>query len=153
MAKRAESGGNQLPSEVARFLDGVWESLRRDVPAKRLTSTDRLVGKQLIDEQDAGHRQQLANFYYYAVSHLIIGLRETNARSYDAVLEEALEQCDSIASEEFFAERGGKALILSRDDERAIAVRPVRVAEREQQAADARIAGSITSWEFVSRAS
>lgn len=68
-----------------KILGNRWEYLQGTRARLGLTKIGRRIGQLVVDEQDAGFEQSLINRLYYALSDLILYLKNGDGRSVEYV--------------------------------------------------------------------
>lgn len=133
------------------FMNDLWKILNGNKRRIALMKADKEIAKLVIDEQDAGFEQSLLNRYYYALSDLILFLKDKSPASVDYVLEEGIEFYRYVAANDYLISLGGDAVILSTADEQKIEADERITAEKEKQIEDKNASGLIRDWSNVLR--
>lgn len=145
-----QQGGAIVPSEVASYLTQVWHGLasgRMPRPSRRL---EKVIDAAVKDEQDLDAAGMVVNFFYYALSDLLLYGKEGDSQSLAAAEESILDAYDYIAGQGYLQTRlGGKAAALTDEDEKRIAEDPTFAAEIAQQGSDRDFAKSIPAWDGI----
>ena len=98
-----------VPDEVIEFVDRIRTVLRGAKDRLPLTRVDKFVERLVIDEQDADFQQALRNRYYYALSNVILYLKDGDRRSIDGAMEDSLEFFRYDVSNDYLIAKGGQS--------------------------------------------
>lgn len=121
-----EGQGITLPQQAHRFIDQAWSCLAAGAATLNTQALDSAIDAAVVDEQGAGTAEILKNLYLYALADFAMFFSEATPASLSAAESAIVDAYDYVAGQQYVLEhKQGKALVLSAEDEQAIAGMPV----------------------------
>ena len=135
-----------VPKDLEIFLDRSWEWLATDSIKFNSRNIDRVINKATIDEQDAGHLEQLQNLFLYAIGDLLLYFTDRSDESLKAA-RDSIEELHYYAADHRVMDGGLDDSSVYTDAVRnAIDNDAGLVNERKLMAADGARAQNILDW-------
>lgn len=121
-----EGQGIALPQQAHRFIDLAWGCLAAGAATLNTQALDAAIDAAVVDEQGAGTAEILKNLYLYALADFTMFFSEATPASLSAAESAIVDAYDYGAGQQYVLERKqGKAVVLSVEDEQAIAGMPL----------------------------
>lgn len=113
--------GVMVPKEIEDFISNAWSCFASGESGLNTRKVKSAVDLAVIDEQDATPEEVLRNLFLYALSDLVVFFDEGAKESLAAAEASVVDAYDYVAAQQYvFDTHGGKAVILSGDEEREI---------------------------------
>lgn len=139
-----------VPQEATSFINKLWGSLAADNSKLSTRAVSRAINSAVVDEQDANDDEVIRNFYFYALSDLLMFFTEGTSESLSGTESSIIDAYDYIAGQKYLLEKkGGKAVILSDEEEAEIKKDPIFSDEIHSLRSDRTLAEGIVDWSRV----
>lgn len=135
-----------VPKELESFLDRAWGWLGSDPIKLNARGINREINKATVDEQDAGHVEQLRNHFLYALADLLLYFTGGSAESLKAVLDSVEELHYYAADHRLMSSGLNDSTVYTDAVQNAIESDVQLVGERASIAKDDQTARGISDW-------
>ncbi|WP_347900829.1 hypothetical protein [Pseudomonas purpurea] len=135
------------PKEATSFISKLWDFLATDNSKLSTRAINRAISSAVVDEQDANDDEVVRNLYFYALSDLLVFFTEGTSDSLGAAESSIIDAYNYIAGQKYLLEKkGGKAVILSDEEEEEIMKDPICSDEIYSLRSDRAFAEGIVDW-------
>jgi hypothetical protein len=142
--------GVDMPKEVALFMDELWACLVSGSSKLNTASIDSVIDSTVVEEQNADYIEVLRNFYFYALSDLIVFFAEGAPDGLSAAESSIIDAYDYMAGQRYIVEKkAGKAVVLTDEEEAEILTDPMFVGETNSLQSDRAFAEKIVDWQHA----